>query len=153
MLQTLSRERAGVADPLPAATETGLLGVYQLKRAWARRLAQEFGRLQSTLAEARLRLSDVAEKVGTEIPELERWTRIAALEELQAQRLAHLNLRDPQAAKIGRASSPVLPEGIKRIVVIGTPDPLPIAVTILAGPLNYVGVDPKISCHVPQPSK
>jgi hypothetical protein len=27
-----------------------------------------------------------------------------------------------------------------------------IAVTILAGPLNYVGVDPKISCHVPQPS-
>lgn len=29
-----------------------------------------------------------------------------------------------------------------------------IAVTILAGPLNYVGVNPKISCkHLPQPSK
>jgi hypothetical protein len=28
-----------------------------------------------------------------------------------------------------------------------------IAVTIVAGPLNYVGVDPKISCHVPQPSR
>lgn len=28
-----------------------------------------------------------------------------------------------------------------------------IAVTILAGPLNYVGVNPKINCHVPQPSK
>jgi membrane protein YdbS with pleckstrin-like domain len=28
-----------------------------------------------------------------------------------------------------------------------------IAVTILAGPLNYVGVNPKIKCHVPQPSK
>lgn len=28
-----------------------------------------------------------------------------------------------------------------------------IAVTILAGPLNYVGVNPKVSaCHVPQPS-
>lgn len=28
------------------------------------------------------------------------------------------------------------------------------AVTIVAGPLNYVGVDPKISCkNVPQPSK
>lgn len=27
-----------------------------------------------------------------------------------------------------------------------------IAVTILAGPLNYVGVNPKITCHVPQPS-
>jgi len=28
-----------------------------------------------------------------------------------------------------------------------------IAVTILAGPLNYVGVNPKISCHFPEPSQ
>ncbi len=28
-----------------------------------------------------------------------------------------------------------------------------IAVTIVAGPLNYVGVNPKIKCTVPQPSK
>jgi len=29
-----------------------------------------------------------------------------------------------------------------------------IAVTIVAGPLNYIGVNPKVaSCHVPQPSK
>jgi hypothetical protein len=28
-----------------------------------------------------------------------------------------------------------------------------IVVTILAGPLNYVGVNPKIECKVPQPSK
>jgi hypothetical protein len=28
-----------------------------------------------------------------------------------------------------------------------------IAVTILAGPLNYMGVNPKIKCNVPQPSK
>jgi hypothetical protein len=27
-----------------------------------------------------------------------------------------------------------------------------IAVTILAGPLNYAGVDPNIDCTVPQPS-
>jgi len=26
-------------------------------------------------------------------------------------------------------------------------------VTIIAGPLNYLGVNPKISCTVPQPSK
>jgi len=25
--------------------------------------------------------------------------------------------------------------------------------TILAGPLNYVGVNPKVSCHLPQPSQ
>jgi hypothetical protein len=28
-----------------------------------------------------------------------------------------------------------------------------IAVTIIAGPLNYLGVNPKISCTAPQPSK
>ena len=26
-------------------------------------------------------------------------------------------------------------------------------VTIVAGPLNYIGVNPKIKCNVPQPSK
>ncbi|MFB9206783.1 hypothetical protein ACFFV7_36730 [Nonomuraea spiralis] len=28
-----------------------------------------------------------------------------------------------------------------------------IAVTILAGPLNYLGTNPKIDCQTPQPSK
>jgi hypothetical protein len=28
-----------------------------------------------------------------------------------------------------------------------------IAVTILAGPLNYVGANPKVGCHFPQPSR
>lgn len=27
------------------------------------------------------------------------------------------------------------------------------AITVAAGPLNYVGVNPKIDCSVPQPSK
>jgi hypothetical protein len=27
------------------------------------------------------------------------------------------------------------------------------ALTIIAGPLNYVGANPKITCHTPQPSK
>ena len=28
-----------------------------------------------------------------------------------------------------------------------------IIVTISAGPLNYVGANPKVSCHLPQPSR
>jgi hypothetical protein len=28
-----------------------------------------------------------------------------------------------------------------------------ITVTMLAGPLNYIGANPKVSCHVPQPSR
>jgi len=27
------------------------------------------------------------------------------------------------------------------------------ALTVVAGPLNYVGANPKVSCHAPQPSK
>jgi hypothetical protein len=27
-----------------------------------------------------------------------------------------------------------------------------VIVTILAGPLNYVGANPRVSCHLPQPS-
>ena len=28
-----------------------------------------------------------------------------------------------------------------------------VAVTVVAGPLNYVGANPKVSCHIPKPSK
>ncbi len=28
-----------------------------------------------------------------------------------------------------------------------------IAATVVAGPLNYLGVNPKVSCKLPQPSK
>ncbi|MCQ4121494.1 hypothetical protein [Rhodococcus tibetensis] len=28
-----------------------------------------------------------------------------------------------------------------------------IAVTVIAGPLNYAGVNPKVDCEVPQPSQ
>lgn len=28
-----------------------------------------------------------------------------------------------------------------------------VVVTVIAGPLNYVGVNPKVSCSVPQPTK
>lgn len=109
--------------------------------AWARRLAQEFSRLQATLAESGLKLADVIEKTGEEFPEGERWGQIAQLEALHAEKLSALGRRDPQAAKLERAQAPVLPEGIKRIVVIGTPDPLPLAVAMLAAHARTLPVD------------
>lgn len=27
------------------------------------------------------------------------------------------------------------------------------ALTVVAGPLNYLGANPKVSCHMPEPSK
>jgi hypothetical protein len=35
---------------------------------------------------------------------------------------------------------------------VGCSDGATIAVTIVAGPLNYVGLDPKISCAEPHPT-
>ncbi|PJI94163.1 hypothetical protein [Luteimicrobium subarcticum] len=36
------------------------------------------------------------------------------------------------------------PDGCNRVATIG--------VTVIAGPLNYVGLDPKVHCEIPQPS-
>jgi len=43
MLQTLARV-PNAAEPLPSPTDTGALGVFQLKRAWARQKARRQGR-------------------------------------------------------------------------------------------------------------
>lgn len=109
--------------------------------AWAQRLAREFGRLQATLAEAGLRLADVPDRAGGDFPETERWTQIARLERLHAESLAVLGWRDAQAAKLERALAPALPAGLKRVVVFGTPDPLPLALTILAAHARTLPVE------------
>ena len=109
--------------------------------AWAQRLAREFGRLQATLAEAGLRLADVSSKAGADFPEAERWTQIARLEQLHAESLATLGRRDAQAVKLERVQAPVLPAGIRRVVVFGAPDPLPLALTILAAHARTVPVE------------
>src|SRR6185503_19059357 len=46
MLQTPSHSQAGPPPPLPSTRETGILGVYQLKRAWARQLAKRQGHFE-----------------------------------------------------------------------------------------------------------
>ena len=109
--------------------------------AWALRLAQEFAHLQRSLAETGLRLADVPAGAGADFPETERWRQIAALEQLHAARLAALGRRDGQAAKIWRAAAPVLPDGIERVVLLGTPDPLPLALQALAVHARNVPVD------------
>lgn len=109
--------------------------------AWAVRLAQGFARLQGSLAEAGLRLSDVPAKAGADFPEAERWRQIAELERRHTRELASRNLREAQAAKIERAAAPVLPEGIQGIVMLGTPDPLPLALRALAVHAQSVPVE------------
>lgn len=100
--------------------------------AWGVRLAREFIGLQATLAENGLRLADVAELAGEDFPEAARWRQLGMLEASCDAALAAHGLRDPQAAKIAFADAPMPPEGVRRIVVAGTPDPLPLALRVLA---------------------
>ncbi len=107
--------------------------------AWAWRLAQEFARLQSSLAEAGLRLVDVPAQAGPDFPEMDRWSQIAELEKRHVAALAARGLRDGQAVKIDR--NPPLPAGINRIILLGTPDPMPLALRALSRHAQTVTVD------------
>ena len=106
--------------------------------AWARRLADQLLHLQSTLAEVGLPIGGVASQAGPDFPEAERWRQLADLEQQYAAVLAAQQLRDAQAAKLDCALQPILPPGIKKIIMLGTPDPLPLAsrmLTLLAAQL------------------
>jgi ATP-dependent helicase/nuclease subunit B len=99
---------------------------------WARRLAQEFARLQAMLAEAGLRLADVNEKAGQSFCETARWRQLGELGRMHAEKLAAFGLRDAQAAKIAAVKNPPPPANIKKIILLATPDPLPLALAALA---------------------
>ncbi|MGH7947539.1 MAG: PD-(D/E)XK nuclease family protein, partial [Opitutaceae bacterium] len=85
---------------------------------WALRLAQQFARLQVTLADAGLRLGEVVAAAGEEFVEQSRWKEIAELESLHGARLAEHGLRDPNAARIQAASNPMFERQFERIVVL-----------------------------------
>ncbi|MDR1284505.1 MAG: PD-(D/E)XK nuclease family protein [Opitutaceae bacterium] len=99
--------------------------------AWASRLAREFQRLQSTLAENALRMGDVIARAGHDFPEALRWQQLGRLEAAHDNTLARRGLLDTQLAKIIAATTGVPPASIARIVVIATPDPLPLALHAL----------------------
>ena len=108
--------------------------------SWALRLAQQFTRLQHELAESGLRLIDVSTTAGDEFPETDRWHQIGELEKRHCAKLAELGLRDRHASRIdGVQSFAVTPlamaaelKGFRRVIVVGIPDPHPLAVSVLA---------------------
>ena len=108
---------------------------------WALRLAQQFVHLQATLAEGGLRLADVGARAGEDFSEAARWQQLAELEKFFTGKLAALGLRDEQADKIAAAENPALPAGIKKITVLAVPDPLPLALAVLAAQARTLPVD------------
>ncbi|QYM79560.1 PD-(D/E)XK nuclease family protein [Horticoccus luteus] len=99
--------------------------------SWALRLARNFVRLQSALTEGGLFMADVATRAGEGFSEGERWRQLARLERWQAERLAAAGLQDGHAARIRGAAAPHGLEGFERAVLLGAPDPLPLALAVL----------------------
>ncbi len=99
--------------------------------AWASRLAGRLQRLQTALGENGLRLGDVPARAGVGLPETERWEQLGELERRVDAALAALGRHDPQAARVALARVATPPDGVQRIVLLATPDPLPQAVAVL----------------------
>lgn len=97
---------------------------------WALQLAEEFSRLQETLAEAGLRFGEVAARAGVET---ERWRQLAGLESRHDGELASRRLAAPPAAQIAAAARPAPPPaGMRRLVVLAVVDPRPLVLAVLA---------------------
>lgn len=99
---------------------------------WAARLAGQLQRLQAALGENGLRMRDVPMRAGAGLPETERWAQLAELERHYDAALAAGGRRDAQAAKIDFVRAVMPPAGVDRLVLLATPDPLPLAVGALA---------------------
>ncbi len=108
--------------------------------AWAARLAREFQRLQATLVENGLRMADVSRRMGDGFPEAERWRQLGELEGRCDAGLAGRGLRTSQAANIAASVSPEVPAGVRRVAMIGTPDPWPLALRVLEAWAAHVPV-------------
>jgi ATP-dependent helicase/nuclease subunit B len=107
--------------------------------SWALRLAEQFLRLQTTLAEGGLRMADVAGRAG-DFPETARWRQLGELEQLHSARLTVLGLRGLAEAGIAAAENPATITA-EKIVVLAVPDPLPLAVTALAAHAQRLPVE------------
>jgi ATP-dependent helicase/nuclease subunit B len=133
---------AGVLDGLDLGEFRAVIPVDPPVRnfGWALRLGREFSRLQAALAEAGLTMGEVTSRAGPGFPEASRWEALGRLEALHARRLAQVGLRDSQVVKIGLARHSPRPD-FDRIVVMATPDPMPLAVDALAAHARTMPVD------------
>jgi ATP-dependent helicase/nuclease subunit B len=109
--------------------------------ASAVRLAGRFAALKAALGEAGLRMADVGPRAGDAFEEAPRWRQIAVLELRYAEKLAASGRVDPQDLAMASVDAPRPPAGIRRIVLLAVPDPLPAAVRVLEAHARTLPVD------------
>lgn len=98
---------------------------------WSLATGELIERLRNTLADGGYSVHSVLETHADALPELGRWQAIADLETEYLSRLADLGMEDPCHNRLAYASSPELPEDIRRVVLACVPDPAPLALRAL----------------------
>jgi len=90
---------------------------------WIYSAAAELMDLRETVFEGGYSLSDVAQKLGTDFIEADRWRDIAKLEEIFIKNLNKAGYRDPYKIKKEFIHNPVLPKNTEELIIAATPDP------------------------------
>ena len=99
--------------------------------SWALYVADVIQRLRSELAEGGFLICDIVKDVGEDLTELDRWRNLASLESAYLSVMDRTGRVDPCTAMITAAADPVLPPGIRQIVVAGVPDLSPVVARFL----------------------
>ncbi len=98
---------------------------------WTLGMALRLTRLQAVLGEEGLDFEAVAAAVADTPCEPARWRELARLENNLRRALGARSLTDPHLARRRFIAAPVLPRGIREIVLAGVADPLPLALRSL----------------------
>ena len=97
---------------------------------WCRQMARSLHELRGTLVDANCDCAAVAESEHCD-KERDRWKDLAKLESVYRASLAKVDLRDAHDAKRAAAAKPVLPKGIRRVVLMGITDLSPLVQSAL----------------------
>lgn len=117
--------------------------------SWAHGTARDLSALRRTLGESGLSLGDLTTRLPEGHEERERWQDLARLEREWLRRLDRgLHRCDREQARALAARRARLPEATREVVLIGTPDPFPLALDALEN-LRLSGTPISVLIHAP----
>lgn len=114
--------------------------------AWQVEMARLMADLNALVGAGGLPMAEVAGRAGQDAP---RWQDLALLAESQALVLKSLGLEDAQSMKRQVAAVPVLPEGVRRVVILAAPD-LPPLFDRWAAACAGAGIRVEVAVHAPE---
>lgn len=115
---------------------------------WAIQTAGDILTMRKTLGEAGLSITAAADILAENSMEPARWRQLADLENRADIRLIREGLTDIESARREAAELGQLPPEINRVIVLATPDPIPLAIDALRQISAHTPVE--IAIHAPE---